>query len=199
MCHGDSWTKALPLVLLGMRSAFKADLKTTSAELVYGETLRLPGEIVVAVPEPPGSQDLVDFVSQLRQHMSNVRPVPASRHSQPKSFLFKDLDESSHVLLRDDTVRRPLQPPYTGPYKVLQRAADKKTVTIDFKGKPVVVTMDRVKPYFQEDTSHLSSDCPIPDSPADCPVPVPVPEVPQNHDYRTRSGRTVRFTKPFDL
>jgi hypothetical protein len=32
----ESWTEALPLVLLGMRTAFKEDLHASVAELVYG-------------------------------------------------------------------------------------------------------------------------------------------------------------------
>ena len=36
------WMDALPLVLLGIRSAVKQDLSTSTAELVYGTTLRLP-------------------------------------------------------------------------------------------------------------------------------------------------------------
>ncbi|KAA5583213.1 transposase family protein, partial [Pseudomonas aeruginosa] len=36
MCYDDSWLNALPLVLLGMRSAFKEDLQATVAELLYG-------------------------------------------------------------------------------------------------------------------------------------------------------------------
>ncbi|XP_047990749.1 uncharacterized protein LOC125229853 [Leguminivora glycinivorella] len=46
MCHSGSWTRALPLVLLGMRTAFKEDLKATAAEMVFGESLRLPGEML---------------------------------------------------------------------------------------------------------------------------------------------------------
>jgi transposase InsO family protein len=47
MCHADQhWTEALPLVLLGIHSSFKADLQASSAELVYGETLRIPGEFL---------------------------------------------------------------------------------------------------------------------------------------------------------
>ena len=38
------WTKALPLVLLGIRTTIKQDLKCTPAELVYGTMLLLPGE-----------------------------------------------------------------------------------------------------------------------------------------------------------
>jgi hypothetical protein len=47
MCHADQqWTEALPLVLLGIRTAFKEDLQASVAELVYGEPLRLPGELL---------------------------------------------------------------------------------------------------------------------------------------------------------
>jgi transposase InsO family protein len=38
MCHADQqWTEALPLVLLGIRTSFKADLQVSVAELIYGE------------------------------------------------------------------------------------------------------------------------------------------------------------------
>jgi hypothetical protein len=43
MCHADKqWTTALPLVLLGIRTAFKTDLQASIAELVYGEPLSIP-------------------------------------------------------------------------------------------------------------------------------------------------------------
>jgi hypothetical protein len=43
MFHADEqWTEALPLVLLGIRSAYKEVLETSVAELVYGEPLRVP-------------------------------------------------------------------------------------------------------------------------------------------------------------
>ena len=38
------WTKVLPLILLGICTTFKQDFHCTAAELVYGTTLRLPGE-----------------------------------------------------------------------------------------------------------------------------------------------------------
>jgi hypothetical protein len=42
MYHADElWAKALPLVLLGIRSAWNEDLKASSAELVSGSPLRL--------------------------------------------------------------------------------------------------------------------------------------------------------------
>ena len=40
----DAWIETLPLILLGIRTALKEDLNTTTAEMVCGTTLRLPGE-----------------------------------------------------------------------------------------------------------------------------------------------------------
>ncbi|UYV63704.1 hypothetical protein LAZ67_2005371 [Cordylochernes scorpioides] len=43
-CHDfTSWSLKLPLVLLGIRSSLREDLNTTTAELVYGKPLPLPG------------------------------------------------------------------------------------------------------------------------------------------------------------
>jgi hypothetical protein len=47
MCPADQqWTEAIPLVLLGIRTSFKADMQASVAELVYGEPLRIPGELL---------------------------------------------------------------------------------------------------------------------------------------------------------
>jgi len=44
------WIKALPLILLGIRTTLKQDLKCTPAELVYGTTLCLPSEFFLSDP-----------------------------------------------------------------------------------------------------------------------------------------------------
>jgi hypothetical protein len=44
MCHADAqWTDAVPLVRLGIRSAYKDELSASAAELVYSEPFRIPG------------------------------------------------------------------------------------------------------------------------------------------------------------
>ena len=45
--HPERWTDMLHLALLGIRTTLKEDLKCTAAELVYGTSLRLPGEFFV--------------------------------------------------------------------------------------------------------------------------------------------------------
>ena len=45
MAHkSKDWCKLLPLILLGLRNIFKEDIKATPAELVFSQSLRLPGE-----------------------------------------------------------------------------------------------------------------------------------------------------------
>jgi len=38
----EAWTKVLPIILLGIRATWKEDIKSTPAEMVYGEPIRLP-------------------------------------------------------------------------------------------------------------------------------------------------------------
>ncbi|KAH8310176.1 hypothetical protein KR067_009353, partial [Drosophila pandora] len=45
MCKNQAnWPQKLPIILLGLRTAYKPDIQGTPAQLVYGTTLRLPGE-----------------------------------------------------------------------------------------------------------------------------------------------------------
>jgi hypothetical protein len=66
--HADQqWAEALPLVLLGIRTSFKADLQASVTELVYGEPLRIPGELLTPKAEPVEPAHLI---TQLRRHMA---------------------------------------------------------------------------------------------------------------------------------
>jgi hypothetical protein len=108
------------LVLLGIRTAFKKDLQESVAELVYGEPLRMPGELLTPTTEPVDPEYLI---SELRQHIARLRPVTVARHTSPSPFVHSDLESSNHVFLRQDTTRRALEPPYSGPYQFLSRRA----------------------------------------------------------------------------
>lgn len=173
MCHDNNWTESLPWVLLGIRSSFKEDLQASSAELVYGEALTLPGEFFEATST--GTTDYTDFSARLRLIAQNFQPVPASRHCKDKPFVFKDLETSDYVFVREDALRGSLQPPYSGPYKILSRGD--KVYKVLLKGKPVTVSVNRLKPAFI-----------LTDSPSPSPSLNISPE-----SVTTRSGRRVRF------
>jgi transposase InsO family protein len=60
MCHAHQhWTEVLPLVLLGIRTAFKVDLKESIDELVFGEPLRLLGELLAPTANPVETAHLI--------------------------------------------------------------------------------------------------------------------------------------------
>jgi len=80
----------LPIVLLGIHAAWREDLQATAAELVYGETPRLPGQFLTQQPiENPN--DGANFVKELRRHFDDLRPIDGTRHGERRPFVFKDL------------------------------------------------------------------------------------------------------------
>ncbi|CAH8600269.1 unnamed protein product [Schistosoma bovis] len=141
----NDWASKLPLVMLSLRSTIKQDIECCPSELVYGTTLRLPGEFFTAGKSVP--TDIADYVQRLKQHMSSLR-ITLPRQHQSRVYIPKQLSDSTHVFIRRDNVQHPLQPAYDGPFKVIKR--DDKTITVDKAGKTDVISIDRVKPAFIE-------------------------------------------------
>ena len=151
-CHNSSnWIESLPIVLLGVRTAIKEDLSAMAAEMIYGTGIRLPAEFFVPAKQPANAE----FANRLRERMSEIRPLPTSQYGEKKTFMFRDLETSPYVFVRHDAIGGPLQPPYDGPYQVIQRG--EKTFIIRVKDKSVKVSVDRLKPAFivSEDIEHL--------------------------------------------
>ncbi|KAK3881748.1 hypothetical protein Pcinc_013831 [Petrolisthes cinctipes] len=191
-----NWVDRLPLSLLGIRNCYK-DLQSSSADLVFGTTLKIPGDMVHLT----GSHDWdhSTFLSSLHNHFNEIRPKQ-SRVPVTDVFIMPDLFTVSHVLLRHDGHRQGLQYTYNGPYKVLRRTD--KTFTILRSGKKEIVYIDRLKPAFMEN-EHLQNP---PDELTSLSSPLKVPELQQGQIesstpeptlYLTRSGRVskppVRF------
>jgi hypothetical protein len=142
MCHADqNWTEALPLVLLGIRTSFKGDLQASVAELVYGEPLRIPGELLTPTADPV---DPALLITEFCQHMAPPQAGSSStpRHPTPATFVHSELGKCTHIFLHQDTTRRALEPPY----RVLSRR--EKTLQLLVRGRPVTVSADRVKPAY---------------------------------------------------
>ncbi|TNN10580.1 Transposon Tf2-9 polyprotein, partial [Schistosoma japonicum] len=111
----NQWTEFLPLVMLGIRTAVKTDSQCSAAELVFGTTLRLPGEFINPHTDSK-TLDLGTYADQLRDQMSKLKPINTREQSRA-TFLPKDLSNCSHVWIRCDKVKAPLSPPFEGPFK----------------------------------------------------------------------------------
>eukprot|EP00057_Strongylocentrotus_purpuratus_P008363 XP_011662837.1 PREDICTED: uncharacterized protein LOC105437667 [Strongylocentrotus purpuratus] len=190
--------------MLGIRAAIKKDIGASAAELVYGTALRLPGQLIV--PTRHDTVDPADYVQRLKDHMSALAPT-ATRRSPQTSFIHRSLDTCTHIFLRIDAVRKPLQPPYLGPFKVLKR--NPKFFVIEQKGKHVSVSIDRLKPAFLESVSARTTAADVPlegeptvysplrtalratSAPAPAPAPTPASALVKSRPTArvTRSGR----------
>ena len=136
--------------------------------------------------------------------MSEIRPLPTSHHGGKKTFMFRDLETSPYVFVRHDAIGGPLQPPYDGPYWVIQRG--EKTFTIRVKDKSVKVSVDRLKSAFivSEDIEHLERSAQTHDvfGPRKIFRPQSREQAQQSEGdarahYTTRLGRKVRFPDRF--
>ncbi|BHF82502.1 hypothetical protein SprV_0802564000 [Sparganum proliferum] len=62
--------------MLGIRTALKPDLECSAAELVYGTTLRIPGDFF-GYSQRSADLDHSDYVQRLRQVMTHLRSTPS--------------------------------------------------------------------------------------------------------------------------
>ena len=142
--NGPNWMDELPWALLGTRTAPKEDLNTSSAELVYGSPLTVPGDFVPDSNPAPASQEL----QQLRERVGNLRPTPTSAHGERhiKSYIPLSLQQARFVFIRHDARKSPLQTPYDGPFEVLQRS--EKSFILQVGNRQEIVSIDRLKPVI---------------------------------------------------
>ena len=137
------WVQKLPFVLLSIRSQYKQDLNCTPAELVYGTALRLPADLI-ANTKP--DIDASTFVGKLKQCMQDLQPSPTRHANRTNTFIHTDLHKCDNVFVRRDMVKKPLTPPYDGPFAVIKRFD--KTFIINRNGKKDRISIDRLKPAY---------------------------------------------------
>ncbi|GFS01734.1 Pol polyprotein [Elysia marginata] len=137
---GNNWVEELPWVLLGLRIAPKEDLGYSSAELVYGEPLTVPGEFTASQASPWSA---TDFLTAFRAKRQLLTPRQTVHHSKQHTYLPPSLLTAKYVYIRTDTVKTQLQRPYSGPYTVL--APGEKTFLVDMGGRAERISIDRLK------------------------------------------------------
>ncbi|XP_024867450.1 uncharacterized protein LOC112451802 [Temnothorax curvispinosus] len=136
---------------MGIRAAWKEDLNATPAELVFGESIRLPGQFL-STQETTSKADTDDLITRLKQTINRLSPK-IKRHGQRSTFVFKNMQTTPRVFLRHDAPHGALQPPYDGPYEVVNRG--EKTFKLKINGRTINVSIDRIKPaYTLEEDSH---------------------------------------------
>lgn len=181
-CHPDeSWYDALPLILLSLRVQLKFDIGVSPAQLLYGTTLRIPGQFF----EETEAVSPVEFVKQLTNTMNKLR-LPETTDHNTRRVVFVDprLSTSTHAFVRVDAVRAPLQAPYTGPHRILRHG--NKTCKMEINGKEKEISVDRLKTanLKEDQTPHMDM--------------FSLPTAQQETATRTRTGRLVVKPRRFN-
>ena len=143
----ERWFWKLPMTLLALRTTVKADLNASPADLVYGESISVPGQIL---PTTPISDD--QLLQQQRRTLSNLRvevdrlqPVQTSAHRRPAVHVPEELDTCTHVFIRRGGVQPTLTTPYEGPFRVVERT--QAGFRIEFPGRGTdIIAKARLRP-----------------------------------------------------
>ncbi|XP_063628189.1 uncharacterized protein LOC134799679 [Cydia splendana] len=160
--NDKSWIDTIPSVLLGLRAALRTDTGVSPALLTYGCSVRLPGELLL-----PTRDDVTmdsDFVEKLRATIHSLTPTAMIPHGNKKPiFVHRDLQTCEQVFVRVDAVKKPLQAPYDGPYRVLKR--NDKIFTLQLPNRQMNISIDRLKPAFiiadtEQETPTSTTDIP---------------------------------------
>lgn len=152
-----SWVQELPAALLGLRAAIRSDTGVSAAELTYGRNIRLPGDFYDEVSTKMSDSEYID---RLRNIIGSLRPKPTSHRTSKSLFVHPDLDKCQMVFVRNDTVRRSLQPPYDGPYPVVERKG--KVYVIKIGDRISHISLDRLKPAYVLNNDPIQEDDAIP-------------------------------------
>ena len=172
-----------PSLFLGSQYPPVMPLGCHTAELVYGPTLRIPGQFF---------DQLRRFPTPCHLFQGSVSPCSRYRPNNPDTIPTGNVTlmlicSSTHVFVCRDAVRRHLQPPYDGPFKV-HCPYPKFFTIIGSTGKPQTISVDRLKPAHTNNPAISTSSVPAsPSVPGSSPVAAP--QVVRT----TRSGRRVHW------
>ena len=139
------WITALPMALLGIRSTLKQDIQCTLAELVYGMTLRIPGEFLASTTDI-STPDQTNYATKLKTEVQKLKVIPPCQPKHQHIIVSDLLHTCTHVFVWHDAIRKLLQAPYDGLYEVVTR--NKKHFTVNIKGCKEVISLDRLKQAY---------------------------------------------------
>lgn len=195
----ENWLRCLPVVLLGIR-ATPNESGYSPFTAITGSALLFP-RIMLHGDRPSCDHAFVQNLCSQMQQVDFHSLSAGTNHAESRPYLPKDLDTCDHVWVRVDRIRRPLEAPYTGPFRVVSRST--KTFTVETpSGDKDTVSIDRVKPAYlpvrppvtpQDPVSPPTAEV-LSSPPTEEEITESVPEPPREEPTRTtRSGRRVRF------
>ena len=150
MSKKKSWLSSLPIVLLGLR-CIENENGFSPFNAVTGTNILVPQLLI----DPTKDLDCdlsSEFIKELAKTMSKIDMnnfTESKPHGESKSFVPKDLSTCDRVWVRVDRVRKSLEAPYTGPFRVLSRTPKHFVIKISDDVNRTV-SIDRLKPVKEK-------------------------------------------------
>lgn len=206
----ENWLTALPIVLLGIRNTLNEN-GISPFNAVTGTSLLIP-KLMVENNSTDTSEFNTKEMQELAEEMGrlDVKELDSgNNHSLPKTFIPKDLKSCDKVWLRIDRVRKPLEAPYSGPYKVIERHS--KYFKIELRQDVFNnVSIDRLKPViepktmFETDSDERIETSPIQSDMNSENIEVDSGNIQNDGDNittvpKSSSGRRIKFNKNIDF
>ena len=137
------WNTRLGFALLSMRASYSETIQTCPAQVVFGSSICLPGELVDN--EINDAQKPWQYGNRLQKTMAKVNFRPKVFASKP-GYEDPNLRKCDYVYVRD--MKRPhgLAPVYNGPYRVVRRYD--KYFRLDLGNRLDSVAIHRLKTAF---------------------------------------------------
>ena len=185
----DHWFWRLPCAMLAIRTTIKPDIGVSPADLVFGEGLAIPGQLLSQHQTDDNAEQVQrrNILDNLHLEVARIQPTPTSAHRRPRVYIPEELRRASHVFVQRGGVQPTLATPYVGPYRVVSRQNDSFRVAIP--GSPTEsINIARLRPAVMpsDDDENPPSDPPSPPRPGRRPRPPRNPPPPSNR--RTRSA-----------
>ena len=125
----ESWLSAMNVVLFGMRIV-PNDSGYSPFTAMTGADILIP-QLLLSNDEPSFNSECIEKLAKEMTRL-NVDKLSRGKFKTPKkSFIPKELANCEEIWLRVDRIRRSMEAPYTGPYKVLHRTDKNITIQLN--------------------------------------------------------------------
>ena len=142
-----TWTSMLPWVLLGIRNAPREDTATSSAEVLYGLPIRIPGMCFSDRGEShTPRQELLAARANVKEFLPRLMDKKKAKYSP---FVPQDLKKAEFVYVRNEKLgKSALTPCYEGPFRVISKETEKGIYKIITAHGADNVSLQRLKAAF---------------------------------------------------
>ena len=118
--NASKWMHCLPWVLLGRRTAFRPTLNAAPADLDFGGSPRIPGDLLDTMDQPVTNEQ--DLLKQIQQKVAG-EPAQTDHHRQLPTYWPSSATKATHVYTQKGKPS-PLGPLFEGPFEILERLGD---------------------------------------------------------------------------